>query len=467
MSQSSVLHLADLIQESVQIIDKLCKDNNFNIPDLSSPGFSTQSEAFRSNPAVADAAKITAAACMQLATSLLPPTDFLFSLAVGDSHSAAVRVCLEANVTEILREAGPEGLHVDVIAAKCGLDAPKLSRIIRYLTTHHVYREVKPDVFTNNRISGTLDTRKSLKDITANPEGKYDSAGFPALLSHHLDIDHKCSVVAWDTLKEGTTECSQELTRTIFSRGLNVNMTYWDFFKHPDNHFRHRRFGFVMQGMEAIQPSDMIFRAFNWNILGKDAIVVDVGGGIGIATMPLARRYTEINIVIQDLPNVVEEGKRFWKEKYPKALQSGRVKLETHDFFEPQPIKGVSAFIVKQVLHNWPSTYIKKLLSRLREAASKDAVLIIIDNVLPYACRVAENERTDAKEEPEPLLPNYGAVCNSAYTLDMMMMFYFNSQEPTIKQLTDLLTSTGWKIVKFRSIDPRSHFLKSVEAIPA
>lgn len=36
---------------------------------------------------------------------------------------------------------------------------------MRYLAIHHVYRESKPYVFTNNRVSGTLDTGKPSKDI--------------------------------------------------------------------------------------------------------------------------------------------------------------------------------------------------------------------------------------------------------------------------------------------------------------
>lgn len=66
--------------------------------------------------------------------------------------------------------------------------------------------------------------------------------------------------------------------------------------------------------------------------------------------------------------------------------------------------------------------HVSKILRQLREAATKDTVLIIIDNILPYACRgTAETESFDKeiKEAPLPLLPNYGAIGNSAYTLDI------------------------------------------------
>ena len=35
------------------------------------------------------------------------------------------------------------------------------------MATHHIYREVKPDVFTNNRISSLLDTMKPSAEIIA------------------------------------------------------------------------------------------------------------------------------------------------------------------------------------------------------------------------------------------------------------------------------------------------------------
>lgn len=33
------------------------------------------------------------------------------------------------------------------------------------MATYHIFREVKPDVFANNRISSLLDTKKSTEDL--------------------------------------------------------------------------------------------------------------------------------------------------------------------------------------------------------------------------------------------------------------------------------------------------------------
>lgn len=39
------------------------------------------------------------------------------------------------------------------------------ARLLRYLATNHIFKEVAPNVFANNLISSCLDTGKKLEDI--------------------------------------------------------------------------------------------------------------------------------------------------------------------------------------------------------------------------------------------------------------------------------------------------------------
>ena len=74
------------------------------------------------------------------------------------------------------------------------------ARILRLLSTNHIFREVAPDVFAHNRLSSVLDTGKSVAEIVkeyvlsnihpcllltsvpCSPESKHDgSSGLPAL----------------------------------------------------------------------------------------------------------------------------------------------------------------------------------------------------------------------------------------------------------------------------------------------
>ena len=41
------------------------------------------------------------------------------------------------------------------------------ARVLRTLATNHIFSEILPDVFANNRISSCLDTGKSVQDILA------------------------------------------------------------------------------------------------------------------------------------------------------------------------------------------------------------------------------------------------------------------------------------------------------------
>ena len=54
--------------------------------------------------------------------------------------------------------------------------------------------------------------------------------------------------------------------------------------------------------------SDRSVVAYDWQSLPKDALVVDVGGGVGTVSLVLAKTFSNMKIVIQDLPKVVEDG---------------------------------------------------------------------------------------------------------------------------------------------------------------
>lgn len=95
-----------------------------------------------------------------------------------------------------------------------------------------------------------------------------------------------------------------------------------------------------------------------------------------------------------------------------------------HDFFAPQTVKNASVFIVCQVLHDWPDSYCINILRHLREAATPSTHLMIIDNLMSYACIEEELRNIPGAEHtlsvhPRPLLPNGGHYSTIAYLVDM------------------------------------------------
>jgi hypothetical protein len=47
---------------------------------------------------------------------------------------------------------------------------------------------------------------------------------------------------------------------------------------------------------------------FDWKELKQDAMVVDVGGGIGSAVLELIKTYPHLCYVVQDRPKVIPDG---------------------------------------------------------------------------------------------------------------------------------------------------------------
>jgi len=48
-----------------------------------------------------------------------------------------------------------------------GLTGFVLAHYLRFLAFHHVFREISPDVFANNRLSGLMDSGFPVKDLIA------------------------------------------------------------------------------------------------------------------------------------------------------------------------------------------------------------------------------------------------------------------------------------------------------------
>jgi hypothetical protein len=79
-----------------------------------------------------------------------------------------VYVCYDCDLSSLHIPISIQGLHVNAIAEKTNIDGMKLGiesstyinyvscsrsfvgRVMHYLATHHIYREIEPEVFTNN-----------------------------------------------------------------------------------------------------------------------------------------------------------------------------------------------------------------------------------------------------------------------------------------------------------------------------
>ena len=122
---------------------------------------------------------------------------------------------------------------------------------------------------------------------------------------------------------------------------------------------------------------------------------------------------------------------QFWNQVEPKAIRDGQVTIQTHDFFNPQPVKDTDVFLLRYILHSWSNPKAIEILKRLREAAVPGKTrVVVIDGVLRYACAVDRErmpgtagivfeELDGVGEVPAGLLSNLGKAEARNYLFDL------------------------------------------------
>ncbi|KAF8468546.1 S-adenosyl-L-methionine-dependent methyltransferase [Gautieria morchelliformis] len=442
--------LVSIISSGVQSLESTYSKHGSRFPSLDEP---YKPGALSDDPAVVDTTHLIVAAAAQLIAAVRSPEETIREFVPSMFISSSLAFTVDTNVPDILHEAGPQGLHAKDLASKTGTSANHLARVLRFLATRHVFREVTPDVFTNNRVSSVLvkNSGKTVAELQKNPMNRYDSAGTAAFVGHICDEGLKSSAFMVEYLKDPTSSVAP------FNMALNTKSSIWEWFEQPGNDWRLRRFMAVMTHDGSLFQDSVFTEAIDWKALSNNSVVVDVGGNLGTVTLTLAKTYPHLNYIVQDLPKVIPGAEGFWKAQYPAAIADGRVKLQGHDFFQPQPVKSAAVYFTRFILHDWADPENIKILKNIRAAASPSSKLVLFEFCVPYACPDPDNtpESSGSKPTPYPLLANLG-MGGAAYPtfVDMQMLTFFNGQERTLGGFTALGKATGWKIESMKQGKP-------------
>ncbi|TFK34635.1 O-methyltransferase [Crucibulum laeve] len=443
---STLIDLASLISSSVESINTRCKILSTEFPSLDQAPQNEHEDHIRQDPDVVYATSVAVAAAYQLIATIQPPAKTLLMSSQQFLISAALGVVNDSSTSEIMTEAGPEGIHVSEIAKKINMNPRKLARLLRPLATHHIFREVSPNVFAHNRVSYCMDTRKRSKAILERPDEKYQAAeGISALVGINTDETMKAAAYLSDTLLKNAHNEAEEFN-TPLNTAFDTRGDLFSWYERDENKLRFKRFSMAMKATTKLSPPDSILRGFSWDSLPADSVVVDVGGGIGSVSLQIMTAVPKLRIIVQDRPHTLIEAEQYWKTQLPIAVEEERVQFEGHDFFEPQPARKVDVFLLRYITHDWSDEFAQKILQHLRNAAQPSTKLVINDYVIPYACHSEEQDHFTPLAPPKPLLPNFGAASAHPYMVDLQMMSILNGQERTIDEFIDLFARSGWKL---------------------
>jgi len=462
--------LGNIIQSSIKELEAAVATNSLIFPSPNAP-FSLETEAPRMHPDIVSAGSLITSAAAQLITLVRPAPLTVFDVMMQFHVSTAIRAAINAHAAEILRHAGPKGKHVSEIAKATKVHSGKLARVLRLLATNYIFTEVTPDVFANNRLSSVLDSGNSVEEILANPEAKHiGTLGISSYIEHVLDEGLKTASYLPETLIDPEFGHAYQPTKASLNKALNFEGDFFSWLEAPNNRLQLARFGSGMNGLKNMTSHDTILKEYAWDQLPKDALVVDVGGGVGAQSLTLALRHSHLRFVVQDRDSVVGDAAEFWKKNLPGSLDTGRVKLQVQNFFEPQVVKqDVSVFLVSKVLHDWADEYCITILKHLRAAAGPKTQLIIIDQLIACACdepAIREIPGAELPVPPKPLLHNLGRAASTTYNFDLLMMGILNGKERTVTYFRDMLNETGWKLTAIHHDAPSVFRLHKLVAVP-
>jgi hypothetical protein len=124
-------------------------------------------------------------------------------------------------------------------------------------------------------------------------------------------------------------------------------------------------------------------------------------------------------------------------------------------------------FLLRHIVHNWPTSAARKILLQLSRAATPSTRLVIIDAILPYTTSTSAPLPLDNipgvahANVPSPLLSSTGEdntfnlsvlvstaslVQSNEPTDQWQMMSMFMAQERTIGEYVELFQGSGWKL---------------------
>jgi O-methyltransferase domain/Dimerisation domain len=140
--------------------------------------------------------------------------------------------------------------------------------------------------------------------------------------------------------------------------------------------------------------------------------VVDVGGGDGTLMTAILEAEPDLEGVVFDVPEALGE-------------PTDRCRFVAGDFFASVPV-GADAYLLKQVLHDWPDEPATAILRSCRAAMRPDSRLLILDRML--------SDRV-GPDDLQPLL------------VDVLMMVATGGRERTEREFRDLLAAADLELL--------------------
>jgi C-methyltransferase len=318
---------------------------------------------------------------------LTPAPAAMIEMILAGWTSQAITVAAQLGVADALAD-GP--LPIDELAARVDADADALRRLLRALISRGIFRHRRDGRYELNSLADTLrsDAQVSMTSA-ARFYGSAEQRERWTLLVDSVRTGN--GVVAALRGKESFDYFAE---KPELAELFNQTMTS------------------VSEMTTAPVVAGYDFSAY--------PTIVDVGGGHGPLLAAILAAAPASRGVLYDLPLVVANAPSLLREHGV----ADRVLIAEGSFFDSVPGDG-DAYVLKNIIHDWPDEKAVQILRNVRAAAGPRAMVLLVEFVIPK-----HNRDFPGK------------------WVDLEMMLNLGARERTAAEYRDLLSQAGFRMTR-------------------
>ena len=318
---------------------------------------------------------------------LAPAPAAMMEMILATWTSQAITAAAQLGVADALAN-GP--LPIDELACRVGADADALGRLLRALTGRGIFRHRRDGRYELNSLAGTLRSDAPVS-------------------------------MTWAARFYGSREQRERWTLLVDSvrtgnavvPGLRGVESFDYFAQEPElAELFNQTMTSVSKMTDATVVAGYDFSAY--------ATIVDVGGGHGPFLAAILAATPASRGVLYDLPRVVANAPSL----LCKHNVGDRVRIEQGSFFDSVP-GGGDAYVLKNIMHDWPDEKAVQILRNVRAAAGSRATVLLVEFVIP-------NHNRDFPGK----------------WVDLEMLLNLGARERTAAEYRDLLSQAGLQMTQ-------------------
>lgn len=276
---------------------------------------------------------------------LAPAPVVMSEMILATWMSQALTAAAELGVADALAD-GP--LPIDELANRVSADPDALARLLRALISRGVFRRRRDGRYALNRLADTL-----------RSDAEVSLTGAARFYGSRQHREHWTGLT--DSIRTGKPVVPALRGKEMFDY-LAEDPEFGELFN---------------QAMTSFSELATAMAVAVYDFSGF-ATIADVGGGHGRLLAAILAAAPDARGVLYDLPQVVAGA--------PALLQqhgiADRVQITEGSFFDHVP-GGADAYVLKNIIHDWPDERALQILSNVRAAARDGATLLLVELVIP------------------------------------------------------------------------------------